>query len=88
MMVSVCVIEVLLVDNRTCRKHSQKGFQSLMDILCFAFRKGEHFGQKQPVADGNVTVAVDDGFFRNGLYSSTSPKSMDLSVTSISVCRI
>lgn len=45
-MVSVCVIEILLVDDRTCRKHFQKGFQPLMDILCLAFRKGEHFGQK------------------------------------------
>ena len=38
-----------------------------MDVLRLAFRQGEHFGQKQPVADGDVTVPVDDGVLRDGL---------------------
>ena len=52
------------MDDRACRKHLQKSLQSLMDVLRLAFRQGEHFGQKQPVADGDVTVPVDDGVLR------------------------
>ena len=36
------------------------------------FRQGEHFGQKQPVADGDVTVPVDDGVLRDGCLLYTS----------------
>lgn len=67
MMVSPRIVEILLMDDRACRKHLQKSLQPLVDVLRLAFRQGEHFGQKQPVADGDVTVPVDDGVLRDGL---------------------